>query len=272
MKLSIITINYNHLEGLKKTFQSVKEQIWCDYEWIVIDGGSTDGSKEFIVEHQDCFAYWCSEPDGGVYNAMNKGIVRAQGEYVNFMNSGDTFFDSTSLKRVFAQPRFSDILYGAMLLPNGELDHSPMMKSDLQWFDFYEHTLPHQASFIRRDLFDRIGLYDESYRIAADWYFFAKAFVWYKVSSDFIPALLARFEGGGLSSNGDQAEVENQRFKKEVFGTYLLAVRDRTMYFDVIHEYHILAILHSILYRIARYWHNRKHENVKIEGFLGKNS
>ena len=91
MKLSIITVNLNNLEGLKKTYESVVSQTFTDYEWLVIDGGSTDGSREFIEQHQDKFAYWCSEPDKGIYNAMNKGIVRAKGEYLNFMNSGDYF-------------------------------------------------------------------------------------------------------------------------------------------------------------------------------------
>ena len=94
MKLSIITVNLNNLEGLKKTYESVVCQTFTDYEWLVIDGGSTDGSREFIEQHQDKFAYWCSEPDKGIYNAMNKGIVKAKGEYLNFMNSGDCFASS----------------------------------------------------------------------------------------------------------------------------------------------------------------------------------
>ena len=80
MKLSIITINYNNKAGLQKTIDSVICQTWKDYEWIIIDGGSTDGSKELIEQYQQYFAYWCSEPDKGVYNAMNKGITKAKGE------------------------------------------------------------------------------------------------------------------------------------------------------------------------------------------------
>ena len=118
MKLSIITINYNNLEGLKKTYESVVCQTWTDYEWIIIDGGSTDGSREFIEEHQDKFAYWCSEPDKGVYNAMNKGIAKAQGEYLNFMNSGDRFYDHQTLNEVFSSGFQEDILYGNELQYN----------------------------------------------------------------------------------------------------------------------------------------------------------
>ena len=78
MKLSIITINYNNKAGLQKTIDSVVAQTWRDFEWIIIDGGSTDGSKELIEQYQQHFAYWCSEPDKGVYNAMNKGIDKAK--------------------------------------------------------------------------------------------------------------------------------------------------------------------------------------------------
>ena len=88
MKLSIITVNLNNRDGLQRTIDSVVSQTFTDYEWIVIDGGSTDGSRELIGQHQDRFAYWCSEPDKGIYNAMNKGIAHAKGEWLQFLNSG----------------------------------------------------------------------------------------------------------------------------------------------------------------------------------------
>ena len=93
MKLSIITINYNNCDGLQKTIDSVIAQTWRDFEWIVIDGGSTDGSKELLEQYKEHFSYWCSEPDKGIYNAMNKGIAKANGDYLNFMNSGDAFYE-----------------------------------------------------------------------------------------------------------------------------------------------------------------------------------
>lgn len=115
MKLSIITINLNNLEGLKKTFESVFNQTFTDYEWIVIDGGSTDGSREFIEAHQDSFSYWSSEPDRGIYNAMNKGILQANGEYLSFLNSGDYYADSETLANVFCTNHEADILFGYMI-------------------------------------------------------------------------------------------------------------------------------------------------------------
>ena len=113
MKLSIITVNLNNRDGLQKTIDSVICQTFRDFEWIVIDGGSTDGSKELIEQYADHFAYWVSEPDKGIYNAMNKGIKVAKGEYLQFLNSGDSLWNETTLQGVV--PFFSgttDIFYG----------------------------------------------------------------------------------------------------------------------------------------------------------------
>ena len=101
--LSIITINYNNKKGLLKTINSIKEQSFIDFEWIIIDGGSTDGSVEIIRENESRIAYWISEPDKGVYDAMNKGILRANGVWLNFMNSGDTFEGKDTLRNVFSE-------------------------------------------------------------------------------------------------------------------------------------------------------------------------
>ena len=96
-KFSIITVNYNNLEGLKKTVESVKNQTYQKFEYIVIDGGSYDGSLEFIKDNESLLDYWVSEPDSGVYQAMNKGIEKATGEYLLFLNSGDHFCNTKVL-------------------------------------------------------------------------------------------------------------------------------------------------------------------------------
>ena len=101
MKVSIITISYNNLEGLKKTYDSISRQTFCDYEWIVIDGGSVDGTKAVLKEHEHELSFWCSEPDKGVYNAQNKGTEHANGEYCIYMNSGDSFFADDTLEKIF---------------------------------------------------------------------------------------------------------------------------------------------------------------------------
>lgn len=203
MKLSIITINYNHLDGLKRTYESVVCQTWTDYEWIIIDGGSTDGSREFIEEHQDKIAYWCCEPDKGVYNAMNKGIAKAQGEWINFMNSGDCYAYPGTLDFVFSQKHTADILYGYMMRKSldGMPHNIPSMKPHLYWEDFYFDTLPHQSSYIQRKLFTDFGGYDESYPRLADWKWFLDVVVYHKAKVEFIPHKLSVYECGGISED-----------------------------------------------------------------------
>ena len=102
-KLTIITINFNHKEGLKRTIDSIVNQTFIGYEWIVVDGGSTDGSKELIEQYKDHFAWWCSEPDKGVYNAMNKGISHATGEALPrlYISSGEV----SPAERTWSQSR-----------------------------------------------------------------------------------------------------------------------------------------------------------------------
>ena len=97
MKFTVITINYNNADGLRQTILSVVGQTCDDYEYVIIDGGSTDGSVEVIKEREDKISYWVSEKDGGIYNAMNKGVKAARGEYLIFMNSGDIFYDNKVL-------------------------------------------------------------------------------------------------------------------------------------------------------------------------------
>lgn len=198
MKLSIITINYNNLEGLKRTYESVVCQTWTDYEWIIIDGGSTDGSREFIEEHQDKFSYWCSEPDKGVYNAMNKGIAKAKGEYLNFMNSGDSFYETNTLMKVFSREHEADIVYGDILriYEEGECIYRFGTIADI--FTLYQHNIPHQAMFIRLE-YHRHHLYDEDFGLMADWKNWVLAAL-NNVRFEYAPIVVARYPMDGLSS------------------------------------------------------------------------
>ena len=115
MTLSIITINFNNVAGLKRTVDSVLHQTADDFEYIIIDGASTDGSREFIESCSSKLAYWVSEKDNGVYHAMNKGIGHARGDYLLFLNSGDYLNDAEVLARVFNRPLQEDIIYGDII-------------------------------------------------------------------------------------------------------------------------------------------------------------
>lgn len=253
MKLSIITVNLNNLEGLKKTYDSVVCQTFTDYEWLVIDGGSTDGSREFIEKHQDKFAYWCSEPDKGIYNAMNKGIIRAKGEYLNFMNSGDCLACNDTLDVVFGKERTEDILYGYVMMGNlnGKIFKQATMKDNIFWYDLYLFALAHQGAFIRRERFGDVGLYDETYRTASDTKWFIEAILYHKATFRFIPYRIAVFEGGGISMTSKSTE-EHQSLLNSYFPSYLSAETAFDMYrLSIIQSSKITRFLFKMVMVIA---------------------
>lgn len=169
-RLSIITINYNNIDGLRRTYDSIVSQSFHDYEWIVVDGGSTDGSKDFIFEHQSDVTWWCSERDGGIYNAQNKGLNHAAGEYLLFLNSGDTLLTPYVLEEVFSCTLDADVVYGDWYEKKSFslCNKSRCYPGIANYFRFATCPLCHQATFIRGSVL-RKSPYDETYRICADW-------------------------------------------------------------------------------------------------------
>lgn len=215
MKYSIITINYNNRDGLRKTIESVIHQTYHDFEYIVIDGGSTDGSVDVLKEYDKNIDYWVSEPDKGIYNAMNKGIAQAHGEYLNFMNSGDCFNDKEVLNMMLPF-LFDDIVHGKQY--EGSTNSISFMVSDIPTMRYlYESSLRHQSCFIRRVLF-KDSLYDEHYRIVSDWKFFIEKIIFQNCTFCFAPVVVASFEGNGISS---QLEELNRKEREEVLNSLL---------------------------------------------------
>lgn len=220
MKLSIITINYNNRDGLQKTIDSVVNQTWRDFEWIVIDGGSTDGSKELIEKYQEHFAYWCSEPDKGVYNAMNKGIAKAKGEYLNFMNSGDGFYEKDTLEKIFSTERKADILYGDWMQVYNDHTHLMHFPDPVEIYTFLHRNICQQAMFVRTTILKQKG-FDESFMIVADysrWIELAQQ----GADFEFVNIIVCFYDMNGISSNSRDISImehhilENKIFSKPV--------------------------------------------------------
>ena len=169
MKLSIITVNFNNFHGLEKTLKSIICQSTNDFEWIVIDGGSTDGSKELLERNNESISYWVSEPDHGIYEAMNKGIRAAKGEYLQFLNSGDSLADKDIIKRFCDRNNTEDVVYGNAIIVDGQDNivkrfHAPEF---VRFSYFFGHALNHQATFFSKRCFNGY-LYNEENRIASD--------------------------------------------------------------------------------------------------------
>lgn len=215
MKLSIVTINYNHKSGLQKTIDSVISQTYKDFEWIIIDGGSTDGSKELIELYADYITYWVSESDNGIYNAMNKGILASHGDYLLFLNSGDYLVASDVLAKSVPLLQGKDIYVGD--LQQEKCIICPHLSTTGEvLFSMAGHLIPHQSTFIHRNMFAIYGLYREDMYILSDWYFFNKAIVLNNATIAKLPFIISFYEGGGLSSLDDQRFYpEKQAFFQE---------------------------------------------------------
>ncbi len=245
MKLSIITITYNNAEGLLRTIQSVQAQTFRDFEHIIVDGGSTDGSVEIIRQYADSEAIrledykatrqekngkaddtlpnhpiasspnrheicWISEKDRGVYDAQNKGIRLAHGEYCYFLNAGDTFCADDVLERMFSPNsliasspnRLPDILYGNEIIVDGNGQRIGIARGveNPSFVNLYNSCMKHQASFIRRSLFDKYGMYDADMRICSDFDWFFRVIAFHdEVTLQYKDVDIAYFENTGLS-------------------------------------------------------------------------
>lgn len=218
-KLSIITINYNDRKGLEVTMQSVLSQNFIDFEYIVVDGGSKDGSREVIERYKDRLAYWVSEPDSGIYNAMNKGASKAKGEYLMFLNSGDCLYDENTLADLNIESFRDDIVSGCVYnYASTENVAKKVPPKKVSLFTFTSGSLPHPSSFIKRELFERIGGYHENYRIISDWCFFVEATLVENCSYSTVDNVVVLFNRSGISSTqGFKEEKDKNEFLLSLF-------------------------------------------------------
>jgi glycosyltransferase involved in cell wall biosynthesis len=213
-KLSIITINFNNEEGLNRTLESVINQSYTEFEYIVIDGGSSDESPNLIKKYSDKISFWVSEPDSGIYNAMNKGIARANGEYLLFLNSGDVLLNCKTLEENIEFVRDFDLVYFNTFLKDEEKEFVKTYSADLSIDYLINDTIPHQGTFIKRSLFDTVGLYDETLRIVSDWKFFLLALIRYNCTYKKIEKTLSVFYLGGISSKAENKYLNDYERKK----------------------------------------------------------
>jgi len=214
MNLSIITINQNNAEGLRKTIESVFAQTYNDFEYIVIDGASTDSSTQLLRDvdiRKGQNFNWISEPDTGVFHAMNKGIQQAKGDYLLFLNSGDFLVDKSVLYNVFSKCKFSeDVLCGCCRITKNEktiyITNPPEI---FKLSNFYKASIAHQSTFIRRSLFDKYGLYREDLKLMSDWEFWIRTIILGNATTIKIDVIISDYNLNGISS-----DTKNQVLKE----------------------------------------------------------
>lgn len=220
MRISIITINYNNTIGLKKTMASVSGQSNIDFEHIIIDGDSTDDSLKVIQSFDYNNLSYLSEPDTGIYNAMNKGIKKANGKYLLFLNSGDTLENDKVVSNVL--PYLNDdysVISGNIIFDE---DSGPRLREHPEKITFsylVGNAISHPSTFIKRELFSTYGLYDESFKVVSDWAFFLKVLGLNNESFLKLPLTISVFDTKGVSSNKENFKYvyEERRKVLEVY-------------------------------------------------------
>lgn len=212
MKLSIITINYNNCLGLRRTTDSVITQTCKHFEWIVIDGGSSDGSKELIEQEQNVMAYWCSERDRGVFHAMNKGVGHAKGEYCLFLNSGDILHDNKVVEMVLPFLSGADFITGNECVVDSDYSYVKTRNNPDYFYAYHllVGCLWHQSTFIRTSLLKERP-YNETYKIVGDWETSFYQLVINKRTYKHIDLIISDFVLGGISTDLKAAGEESKR-------------------------------------------------------------
>ena len=210
--VSVITVVYNGAEHLEEAIRAVASQAYPNIEHIIIDGGSTDATIDILYRNDDLIGYWQSEKDRGLYDAMNKGVAQVSDpeSYVLFANADDTLYSGDSISSAMSLSRGEDLIYGKMIFTDGKI--SGVLGKPVRFKDLARQTLCHPATFVRRKVFDRIGPFDTSFTIAADYDHIVRAFK-ARVSTRFVDVIVSKMRMGGLS---DDRFMLSCRERKEV--------------------------------------------------------
>lgn len=219
MKISIITVSYNSAKTIEETLKSVKKQTYSNIEYIVIDGGSKDETISIIKKYEDLISYWVSEPDKGLYDAINKGINKATGDFIGIINSDDTFFENNTVEKI-----------AEFLIENSELDAITgdiVQHKDNKIIRKYSSSkwspeklkigfmAPHPSIFIKTSLFSKYGNYKNGYRIAADYELIIRFFLKHKINYKYSNIITTSMATGGASSSGYKSyKIITQEIKK----------------------------------------------------------
>lgn len=246
MLISIITVNYNDCIGLQRTLDSVRRQTFRNYEHIILDAESTDGSIDELhkyeqslnsVNYTDNRKYINENlrdgkpviktkicKDGGPFFGMNNGIEMATGDFCIFMNSGDSFYDEYVLEKFASELRTKDIYTGIACEHLGETLYvwNPARGIDINLQFFLDGALSHQSSFIKTTLLREMP-YDTRYRIAADWKFFLEALICKGKTYETLPFFVSHYMDGGISRDAEKAFAEREKILSELFTTKQLS-------------------------------------------------
>lgn len=268
MKISVVTVCYNIVQDIEKTILSVLSQTYPDIEYIVIDGGSVDGTLDVIKRYKDRISYYVSEPDGGIYDAMNKGIRAATGEWINFLNAGDRFYNSRSVEDVFSNniSEEMDVVYGYQV---HSYSYGKFVRKRLPLSFFYKGMpFGHESCFVRACEMKSKG-FDTSYRIAADYDFFFRLYI---SGKKFMPVnvLVVDFESMNGVSSSMKTALLAFRESSMVNGNIVTAQYKKgvlTLYIRIVIKHFISFFSEKIVTKRQKKQRERNEEYIPLERF-----
>lgn len=261
-KVSVITICYNE-PFLEKTCESIINQTWQDFEWIVVDGGSNQETLSKFAKYENRIDKFVSEPDNGIYDACNKGINLATGEYVIFMNAGDSFYSPEVLNNIFAKHNYnSGVLYGDTVMINNESNQSKekecaKIPHKISKHYFYTSNICTQSIFVKKELFNQYGLHNLKYKILAD-LDRNLAFISNGEKFEYIPEIISYYDRNGISSI---SKTFNERIKeqKEIIKAYFSS--DEISFYESLINFKYKNIFERV-FSIKRTFYNGKFYNT----------
>lgn len=223
-KISVITVCLNAEKILKRTIESVLSQTFSNLEYLVIDGGSTDNTKKLVEGFGNKINWFISEKDNGIYDAMNKGITKATGDLLIFLNAGDYYVSSNVISYTVNKMRLNeaDVFFARFIwedVSNQDIVLSDHASTEFDW-DLKHSNFPHPATFYKRTVFSTIGKFDQHYKILADYEWNARALVKYRIPFQYISIIMALFSTDGMSNdliNSRQIEVERKQIARNYF-------------------------------------------------------
>ena len=261
-KISVITINYNNVSQIRRTLESVSSQTYSNLEWIIIDGGSTDGSVDIIKEYESKITYWVSEPDKGIYNAMNKGVRRATGDYCIFINSGDHFVNSHSVEDAVNCNFDTDLAIFNIYYNNTR--KMSFVPQRITTSFLFRKSIPHQSTIIRRQMLLNTP-YDETLRIASDWTFCMDTIIFKHCSYKTFKLPISIFYQDGISFKNNDLNISerisyiNSKLPQEMYEEYesmngyaLFCLEQLSPFFNKI-AIKIILLLYSVNKRLYRF-------------------
>ena len=216
--LTIITICKDICLTIEKTIQSIVGQTYQDFQWIVIDGASQDGTLEILDKFKNRIDILVSEKDNGIYNAMNKGLRLAKGEYIYFLNGGDYLFDTTTLEKILSHPLIEDFIYGNIMVFNGMMNpYILKMPTQISLEFLYNKSIPHQSTFTKKSVFEKTSGFNESFPIAADYELTLRAFLLHSSKFQFVNNIFAWYLPYGASDNEENRILEKDKIHRKYF-------------------------------------------------------